>query len=351
MPDKPIPQKPYHQILKWIKKEIAQGQLDVKAMFQWVVLRNQWRIGRFLNAQFTPGEERSAHNARLVKRLSRDLKRAPAHFYGAVKFYRAYPKLPNKPPLSLSHYRVLSRLPNAFERHSFEQKALNRKIPWHDLSQLISDQKKKNTQKEQLSVIKEKGKAPVLKTVRGRLYHYRIISLGRWQTGSARLAVDMGFRHKRRLAYLDRHPDKFNAGAHVRSAASNGDYHLKWAKTNPDNLYTYKALVDQIPDADTYSLDIDCGFESYSYLKVRLRGIDAPEINTILGRKAKKYVEKVLRPCSFVVIKSYRTEKFGRFLVDLFYLLGEKDPHKVAAEGRFLNQELLDLGLAQLYRD
>jgi len=40
---------------------------------------------------------------------------------------------------------------------------------------------------------------------------------------------------------------------------------------------------------------------------------------------------------------------YGRWLADVFCLAGERDPRKIAAEGEYLNQILLDQGLVELY--
>jgi len=37
--------------------------------------------------------------------------------------------------------------------------------------------------------------------------------------------------------------------------------------------------------------------------------------------------------------------------VDIFYLPNQNNPHKVAQEGRLLNQELLNKGLAMLWKE
>jgi endonuclease YncB( thermonuclease family) len=49
----------------------------------------------------------------------------------------------------------------------------------------------------------------------------------------------------------------------------------------------------------------------------------------------------------FIIIKSHGRDKYGRYLADIFYLKGEKDPQAVLNKGIFLNQQLLDENLAQ----
>jgi len=44
--------------------------------------------------------------------------------------------------------------------------------------------------------------------------------------------------------------------------------------------------------------------------------------------------------------KTYRADKYSPYLADIFYLSGEIRPQKIISEGFFLNQQLLDNGLA-----
>jgi hypothetical protein len=133
-------------------------------------------------------------------------------------------------------------------------------------------------------------------------------------------------------------------------------------------LYTYAADVLKVVDGDTLVLDIDVGFFTKMEHKIRLRGINCPEKGTQKGDEAKKFVEEQLRvneltgdrvkgtgqpatrePANpIVIIRSYKsmTEKFGRYLVDLWYLKSENDKEQILAEGLWLNQVLLDKGLA-----
>lgn len=134
-------------------------------------------------------------------------------------------------------------------------------------------------------------------------------------------------------------------------------------KTKLQKLYTYSAQVLKVVDADTFDLDIDIGFRASMKPRVRLRGINCPEAGTKKGEKARAFVEDVLGagggsasiveaepPRSRdtqVIIRSYKIGKFGRYIVDLWYLKGETDKEKILEKGRLLNQALLDEGLAE----
>ncbi len=106
----------------------------------------------------------------------------------------------------------------------------------------------------------------------------------------------------------------------------------------------------RVIDGDTIIARIDLGFRTHKTETFRLRGIDAPEVTCALGQKAKAWVTARLKPCAYLVIKSYKQEKFGRYLADVFYKkeAGE-DRERILKEGAFLNQQLLDEGLATPY--
>jgi len=138
-------------------------------------------------------------------------------------------------------------------------------------------------------------------------------------------------------------------------------------------LYTYSAEVLKVIDGDTLELNIDVGFQARMRHKVRLRGINCPERKTKKGEEAKCFVEKELfgnilqtqehtntraqakTPVScapvtcapLVVIRTYKSGKFGRYIVDIWYLHGESDKEVILSQGKLLNQVLLDNKLAQ----
>ena len=135
----------------------------------------------------------------------------------------------------------------------------------------------------------------------------------------------------------------------------------KTLKPKEQRLYTYASEVIKVVDGDTLDLEIDVGFKAKHEHRVRLRGIDCPEIATPNGKKAKAFVEKELDKCviekplfkgsranrPLVVIKTFKCGMFGRYIVDLYYLPGETNPEIIAGKGKLLNQVLIDKGLAR----
>jgi len=112
--------------------------------------------------------------------------------------------------------------------------------------------------------------------------------------------------------------------------------------------YTYAATVDRVVDGDTLLALIEVGFGIIVRDRLRLRGINCPELSTPEGEYAKKYVEKLLPAGSAIVLKSHKckTDIYGRFVADVFFQEGVDDPDAVIKDGVYLNQRLLDEGLA-----
>ena len=112
--------------------------------------------------------------------------------------------------------------------------------------------------------------------------------------------------------------------------------------------YTYEAILDRVIDGDTLLVVIEVGFRIKVHDKLRLRGIDTPELGTPEGERAKKFVQRLLPVGSTMIIKSHksRMDNHGRFVVDVFYRAGATDPQEILKSAVYLNQQLLDEGHA-----
>jgi len=106
--------------------------------------------------------------------------------------------------------------------------------------------------------------------------------------------------------------------------------------------YTYDAFVRSIHDGDTVKIDIDLGFKLWIHgLSIRLYGINAPELNTPEGKKAKAVLEGILpinRPVVIETVKD-KTEKYGRILAKFFVIPGQPT----------VNDQMVTLGAAKAY--
>lgn len=91
-------------------------------------------------------------------------------------------------------------------------------------------------------------------------------------------------------------------------------------------LHTYNATMRRAVDGDTLDLDIDLGFHIHANIRVRLLGIDTPEIyhprnaeEKIHGYEARNYVARVLPVGAKVTVTTSKTGKYGRWLARITY--------------------------------
>jgi len=115
-------------------------------------------------------------------------------------------------------------------------------------------------------------------------------------------------------------------------------------------MYEYSATLKRLIDGDTMDLIIDLGFKMTTEQRIRLKGIDTPEIwrqkknseEYKNGMKAKTYVENRLKENRNII--KIRTEKepgvYGRYIAEV--MLSDSDIS--------LNEELLRKGLAKPWK-
>lgn len=114
-------------------------------------------------------------------------------------------------------------------------------------------------------------------------------------------------------------------------------------------LWTYVARVLRIIDGDTLDVVVDLGLGHRAFPRLRLCGIDTPELYTRAGRQARDFVERALTDSPAVVISTSRTDTYGRYLADVKYLRHEASSTLILAKGIYLNAQLLREKLATHY--
>lgn len=101
----------------------------------------------------------------------------------------------------------------------------------------------------------------------------------------------------------------------------------------------------RVIDGDTLLLRISLGFDVMKDIRLRLLGVDSPEMRTPKGIEARDWVvkwveanETPLRDFPFTVRshKARNQDKYGRYLAEL-----------MSPTGSVLNQELLIAGIAE----
>ena len=195
---------------------------------------------------------------------------------------------------------------------------------------------------------KENGGEEEYPITRGDLYCYKRINLQE-ENRDREITIDCGFNVWRSIRIENLAEKK---GILLFKTDKKRDRYyiseeLDTSDGNRNRFHTYCAGVAKVIDGDTLWLTIDTGFKTTVRQKIRLRGIDTPEINFTEGKKAREFVMRELRGCSLVVVKTYKTDKYDRYIGDIFYLKGEEDPVRICSEGKLLNRELLVKGHAR----
>lgn len=118
-----------------------------------------------------------------------------------------------------------------------------------------------------------------------------------------------------------------------------------------EKLYWYQGRVRRVVDGDTVDMEFDLGLNTFVRERIRLKGIDTPEIFGMKkeseefqrGMTAKEFVEERLLGKT-VWIHSFkdRTGKYGRYIADV-YFQDESGKHVS------IGQLLLEDGLASVY--
>ncbi len=114
-------------------------------------------------------------------------------------------------------------------------------------------------------------------------------------------------------------------------------------------MNTYKAVIREVTPRFELKVTVELGEGILHGETLALRGLDLPKPGSQAGRALRKHLKKVRDSVEFVAVQKHEKNAFLKRNTDVFYLPGEKDVFKVAAKGRCLNKELLDLQLGKPY--
>jgi len=108
--------------------------------------------------------------------------------------------------------------------------------------------------------------------------------------------------------------------------------------------FVYNVHDIRVVDGDTLEATIDLGFHISFKTKLRLYGINCPELSTNKGKKAKAFVEQMINGADKVQIQTIKNRqgKYGRYLAIVYIYKN--------GQAINLNKLLLDKGLAREYK-
>ena len=320
----------YPKVLGEVHKIIKETEQNIVTNVNREKVVMSWQIGKIIEEHLLKNS-RAEYGTEFFKQLESDTTIAKRTLYQMRSFYKSYPTLPKaENDLSWSHYRNLAAIENDEKRQIFEELTVKNNLSSGDLQLAVADSKASEKKK-----IKPKTNTKLTRP-QAQLFTYKIVE----QLGFVGKKIDLGF------SIFAEIKTKFKDGEIVESQK----ILLKKSAVTPAAMHCYKAILERVVDGDTLHVNLDLGFGITHKEILRLAKINAPEADTKEGVKSFLALKKILKDVPFLVVKTNKTDIYGRYVAEVFFgKKGEKDAQEVAKNGVYLNQLLLDLGVVEKY--
>jgi endonuclease YncB( thermonuclease family) len=377
----------YTKVLAEVKKQIALAQLNIAE----AVIREKvvlyWNIGRIitdhLNEERADGNK-SGYGRHLIKQLSADIGFEERTIYRVQNFYQTYSQLPAENGIDWSHYRLLATINDEDKRKCLENLTIEKNLSVKELEQEAKELKS-------VGEVEVQNFASPLRPSRGTLWTYKLKKLdgvAGFKKENLPILLDCGFHIFKTIEIASNsnticHPELVSGSKFllqekmlkqvqhdkiicetnffknaeeidemIVEVVKNGDkYSFKKSDVKNKNTNTYKAYIERVVDGDTLRVILDLGFGLFHREILRLKGIDSPEMSTEEGQASKQGLQKILSGIEFVVVKTIKTDIYGRYVADVFLPIRRDttcgvstttDEQDITGNGKYLNQLLLD---------
>ena len=306
-------------------------------------VRFAWETGQRIVETEQDGLARSIYGSALIPTLSEKLTKklgpgfSTRNLWKMRAFYLAEPIMPTSAELDWSHHAELNPVKDKRLRRHLARRIKKEGLTSHEIREVVREVAGKHSDKPAAAPVAAK-KLPPLKRPTG----LRLGTCGKTTGLFGKLADKVPVQSTVKEGPLT----ALDLGFFVTREVAREN--LKGITVTDTPSYTYAAIVERVVDGDTLKVQIDIGFGITVHEKLRLRGINTPELSTPEGERAKKFVAGLLPAGSAIVLKSHRTrvDMHGRFVADVFYIKEAAHPREIIESGVYLNQELLDKGLA-----
>ncbi len=98
-------------------------------------------------------------------------------------------------------------------------------------------------------------------------------------------------------------------------------------------LWQAPAFVIEVHDGDTIKIDLDLGWSIHHKTKVRVEGINCPELGTPAGKEAQAFVAQLLPVGTRVIVTCTRYDKYGRSQARVMLPTGGNLGDRIVAAG------------------
>jgi endonuclease YncB( thermonuclease family) len=352
----------YQVLRKEVVRVLLQGHERARQAVERERAQAYWEVGRILDEHLRTTGGESGYGNRVMGQLAEDLEMETRRLYNMLEVFRAFEKLNADSILTFTHYLHISRVANQEDREELVERCEVEGWSVSELKVVLGDSEGEDGSGIGVAALPEGNTGGPVVVVeadlvpkKGRLFTYRLLATAPSEAEGGRggeVKLDLGFRIRLSLPTLE--VPGIEPGKSVECVAdSKGEieYGGRRFRLVVDNkprtkLYTFGAQVLRIIDGDTLWVEIDCGFGVSIKEKLRLRGIDTPEMSGDEGVMARLFVGERLKEGSTIVLTTSRSDLYDRYVADVFFLPNEEDTAVILAQGLYLNRELLIAGLA-----
>ncbi len=331
--------KNYSKLLLQVQKAVTETEQNIVQTVNREKVVMAWKVGQIIDEHLLQNDG-SAYGKKLLEQLATDTAIKERALYQMRRFYKTYETLPvSENDLSWSHYRALISVQDQERRKILEDLTVKNNLNGDGLQHEIAAEK--IAAKKAARKIRTSAKNFQFSVTRGRLFTYKLVTL----PDSKKRFVDCGFN-----IFTEVTTGLKGEGA-VESAKVGDKISLKKSAVDSRQMHTYKAYLERVVDGDTIHVVLDLGFKIQHREILRLTKINAPEIATPAGKKASDTLKKILKDVQVLVVKTNKTDIYGRYLADVFFdeKKKETDLKKLADGGTYLSQLLLDRGVVEVF--
>lgn len=324
----------FDELLRRVQDVLTKGRADIEQA--WVQTYHE--IGRLINVYVLEGRDRAHYGGKVYEQLSERTGVSVRTLRECAQFHRCYPIRRKSAELGWSHYSVLCQIGDPILREKVTREAEQKGWKTDELKTRV---RALNAAIEiEATPAGEKGGATG-KGPKPLVPQRGTPGVRRVATVDGRRVVDLGF-----ASYLDLNAEQaatFQDGALVQVSAG-GRITAAEGATKAD-LFNYRVEIIRVVDGDTLWVCIYLRPGEWIKQKLRLRGLDCPELGTPEGKAAKRFVEALVATATAVVINTTKPDKYDRYLADVF-VGGLRAESPELRDEIFLNNALLENGHA-----
>ena len=290
-----------------LRQQVTEILLQGQNKLERLKVKIYWQTGRLILDYIEAHFKDSSRGQSVIDRLAQDINVDRTLLYRIMRFAKNFSVATDSnvavgQHLTWTHYRALLGIDKPKLRHELEHKAIKEKWTARILAEEIklrkNDGKEKQTANSELLPESAFGNPEIFQVK-------TLCDCGRLE----RKVLDLGFYVYKKISQTTF--ARFKNGDRVIWDESQKKFNKVEKRKSP---YYYIGRVEKVVDGDTLRVQIDLGFGEMTRQYLRLLGLNTPEIGTITGRKAKRFVQTFFEKETTLCFQSTKRDLHGRYL-------------------------------------